>query len=116
MPTTTTIDMQTLTNYKVCIFCIRDRVVKQFHSTGPKYTTGVDGHSAIFYVNCSSGLALPRSMFYNLSMCTSTIPSEWKRSVITHVFKRGSSNDPSNYRPIASTCTASEIMEGCVKI
>ena len=45
-------------------------------------------------------------------MSTFTIPSDWKRSP---VFKNGSSNDSSNYRPIASTCITSKIMEGCIK-
>ena len=92
-----------------------DMILKLLHSTKPKYTTGVDGHPAIFNVKCSFGLSLPLSMLYNLSMSTSTIPSDWKHSVITPVFKKGSSNDPSNYHSIASTCIASKIMEGCIK-
>ena len=87
-------------------------VLKQLQSTKPEYTTGVDGHPAIFYIKCSSGLASPLSMLYNLSMSTFTIPSDWKHSVITPVFKKGSSNDPGNYRPIEFTCIASKIMEG----
>ena len=69
----------------------------------------------IFYAKCSSGLASSLSMLYNLSVSTSTIPSDWKRSLITPVFKKGSPNDPCNYRPIAPTCIASKIMEGCIK-
>ena len=67
----------------------RNMVLKQLHSTKPKYTTGVDGHPAIFYIKCSSGLASPLSMLYNLSMSTFTRPSDWKHLVITPVFKKG---------------------------
>ena len=66
-----------------------EMVLKQLHSTKPKYTIGVDGHPAIFYVKCSSGLASSLSMLYKLSMSTSTIPSDWKHSVITPVYKKG---------------------------
>ena len=54
-------------------------------------------------------------MLYNLFLSTSTIPSDRKHSVITPIFKKYSSNDPSNYRPITSTCIASKITEGCIK-
>ena len=66
-----------------------DMVLKQSHCSTPKYTIGIDGHPALFYVKCSSGLASPLSMLYNLSMSTFTIPSDWKHSVITPVFKKG---------------------------
>ena len=44
------------------MYSTRDIVLKQLHSTKPKYTTGVDGYPATFYVKCSSGLASPLSM------------------------------------------------------
>ena len=63
-----------------------DMVLKQLHSTKQTRTTGVDRHPAIFYVKCSSGLASQLSILYNLSLSTTTIPSDSKRSVITLVF------------------------------
>ena len=94
------------------MYCAHNMVLKQLHSTKPKYTTGVDEHSTIVYVKCSSRLDSPQSMLYNLSMSTSTIPSDWKHSVKNNIciFKNGSSNDHGNYRPLASTCIASKIM------
>ena len=49
-------------------------------------------------------------------MSTSATPSDWKSSIITPVFKKGSSNDPSNYRQIAFICMVSKIMGGCIKM
>ena len=43
-----------------------------------------------------------------------TLPSEWRLSIITPVFKKGSPSDPANYRPIALTCTCCKIMESII--
>ena len=32
------------------MYCANNVALKQLHSTKPKYTTGVDGHSTIVYV------------------------------------------------------------------
>ena len=34
-----------------------------------------------------------------------SLPQEWKHSILTPKFKKGNPSDPSNYRPIALTCT-----------
>ena len=45
MPTTTT-NRCTDADKLQSMYFTRDMVLKQLHSTGPKYTTGVDGHPA----------------------------------------------------------------------
>ena len=42
------------------------------------------------------------------------VPSEWKRSIICPIFKKGNASDPSNYRPISLTCCCSKIMESLI--
>ena len=42
------------------------------------------------------------------------IPSEWKHSIVTPIFKKGSPSDPSNYRPIALTCSCCKILESLI--
>jgi ribonuclease P/MRP protein subunit RPP40 len=42
------------------------------------------------------------------------LPVEWKHSVVTPKFKKGNPSLPSNYRPIALTCTACKILESII--
>ena len=39
------------------------------------------------------------------------LPSEWRHSIITPVFEKGSPSVPSNYRPISLTCFSCKISE-----
>ena len=39
------------------------------------------------------------------------IPTDWKEANIAPIFKKGSKNDPSNYRPVSLTCVCSKLME-----
>ena len=59
---------------------------------------------------------LSRTVIVNLHKFTSfmsvgKIPDEWRRAVVTPVYKGGRAGDVSNYRPISLTCVCSKIME-----
>ena len=72
---------------------------------------GPDGLPSIFYRNTASSLAFPISVMFRSLIDLHIIPDEWKLSVITPIFKKGSPTDPANYRPIALTCTFCNIFE-----
>ena len=42
------------------------------------------------------------------------LPSEWKHSIVTPIYKKGSPSAPSNYRPIALTCSCCKILESLI--
>jgi Reverse transcriptase (RNA-dependent DNA polymerase) len=44
-------------------------------------------------------------------MSVGRIPYEWRRAVVTPIYKGGLAADVSNYRPISLTCVACKIME-----
>jgi len=46
-------------------------------------------------------LAGPLSQQFNLSIQTGSLPSDWKSSNVTLIFKKGSKSSPTNYRPIS---------------
>ena len=50
----------------------------------------------------------------NLSLFSSTFPSEWKKAKVTPIFKDGDKADPSNYRPISVLPIVSKIIERAV--
>ena len=51
---------------------------------------------------------------FNLSLNLCTVPSQWKLSNITPIFKSGDSSDVSNYRPISLLSLISKLLERCI--
>ena len=47
---------------------------------------------------------------HHLAIEQGTIPSEWKKAMITPIFKKGSCTDPMNYRPISLTSIICKIL------
>ena len=60
---------------------------------------------------CRAALSTPLYLLFKKSLTTMSVPSSWKLSNITPIFKKGSHADPLNYRPISLTSVASKIME-----
>jgi len=44
-------------------------------------------------------------------MSIGQIPDAWKKAVVTPVYKKGSSSDPANYRPISQTSVFCKLKE-----
>lgn len=61
-------------------------------------------------------LVKPLTHLVNLSIRTSTFPSAWKQGIITPVFKSGSKDSMSNYRPISILPVLSKIIEKVVVV
>ena len=55
------------------------------------------------------------SSIFTLGYENNYLPVEWLRAYITPIFKKGSSTDPNNYRPIALTSTICKLMESIIK-
>ena len=56
----------------------------------------------------------PLSTLFNLSLKSGTLPTDWRSSNITPIFKKGSKHTPSNYRPVSLTCITIKILEQLV--
>ena len=80
---------------------------------------GLDGNSAmgpdnihpLFLKSCSSELAYPLCIIFKRSLCEGVVPDVWKESTVIPIFKKGSRNDPLNYRPISLTSVCCKTME-----
>lgn len=62
----------------------------------------------------SSELAYPLTKLFNLSLQSSTVPNQWKIANVTPVYKKGSANTVSNYRPISLLSVLGKCMERCI--
>nr|CAD2205465.1 unnamed protein product [Meloidogyne enterolobii] len=65
-----------------------------------------------FLKKCATPLALPLSILYENTFKTGIVPELWKTAHILPIFKKkGSVNDPKNYRPIALTSPTCRVFE-----
>ena len=97
-------------------FCCSPRLVeKAILNMKNSKSAGEDKLPISVFKNLCRPLAIPLSIIFNISMSTSLLPKEWKSATIIPVFKKGSSSDPSNYRPISLTSTSCKILESLIK-
>jgi hypothetical protein len=90
-------------------------VAKHLKHTKPASAAGPDGLPGIFWHSLHACLALPLSIIFNKSFNSGILPSCWKHSVITPVYKKGDPSLASNYRPIFLTSVACKCMESIVR-
>ena len=48
---------------------------------------------------------------FQQSLRTGTLPNDWKRALVTPIFKKGKRSDPKNYQPVSLTSAACKTME-----
>jgi len=81
----------------------------------PKTGGGPDGLVSVLLKNIAYSIADPLSILFNSSFEQSALPDIWKAAIVTPVFKKGSSSEVSNYRPISLTCIICKLMESIIK-
>ena len=91
---------------------IRKIIMKLKKSTG----AGPDGLSACFFKHTVSSLLFPLSTLFRSIVDLHELPSEWKKAVISPIFKNGNPSDLGNYRPIALTCICCKLLESIIVI
>ena len=64
-----------------------------------------------FFSNNAARVAHPLQLLYKASLKTVEIPIDLKRAIITPIYKGGSRNLPSEYRPVALTSYLIKILE-----
>ena len=91
-------------------FSIAD-VEKTLISLDPSSSSGPDMIHPLLLKSCSSAISLPLYLLFHKSLISMSVPSLWKYSSISPIFKKGSHADPLNYRPISLTSICSKTME-----
>ena len=85
------------------------------HSTlsnlDPNSAMGQDGLHPALLKACAATLCTPLLMIYRQSLLEGALPSAWKSSLVVPIFKKGSRNDPMNYRPVSLTSVSCKSLE-----
>lgn len=88
-----------------------DEVVSKISSLREKKSVDPDGLSSYFVKNCINSIVKPLHLLYNKSLILGHMPTIWKKTFITPVYKAGNKQDVLNYRPIAIIGTISKIFD-----
>ena len=86
----------------------------QLKSLKRKKAIGLDQLPSSLLKDSANEIAIPLAHIINLSLNSTSIPTSWKRAKVIPVFKNGSAEDVSNYRPISVLPILSKIMERAV--
>ena len=93
-----------------CTYYIR----KILQDLDPSKAAGPDLIPAKFLKLFANKLSPCLLLIYKSSLEQETVPSVWKKALITPVHKKGSRTDPSNYQPISLTCIPCKVLEHIV--
>ena len=86
---------------------VREALLKIDHNS----SMGSDGIHPMLLKECASVLAEPLATIFNKSIKDGCVPSRWKTSIVTPIFKKGVRYDPLNYRPISINSVCGKELE-----
>lgn len=92
-----------------------DCIINKLKNLNVNKSGGVDEIPSRFLYETARTIYLPLYMIFCESMSSGRVPSDWRKSNVTPIFKQGDKTDPNNYRPISLTCHISKLMESIIK-
>ena len=54
-------------------------------------------------------------LIFETSLRKSEVPQDWKKAIVTPVYKKGAKSDPKNYRPVSLTSIPCKLLEHIIK-
>ena len=98
------------------ISCSSEDVRQLPNSLPSKTAAGPDGISSQMLKIAAGTIAPQLSALFNLSLSTGMVPTAWKLSNVTPVYKAGDPSLATNYRPISLLSLPSKLLERIVHI
>jgi hypothetical protein len=90
---------------------VKDKLTK----LKPNKTPGLDNiHPRILLEACEV-LSHPLAVLMNKTLKNNEVPQDWKKAIVSPIFKKGSKSTPGNYRPVSLTCVICKINESIIK-
>ena len=87
---------------------------KELLKLNPSKSTGLDEIPARFIRDGASVLKIPITFIVNLSLSSGKVPDDMKVARVKPLYKKNSSLEAGNYRPVSILSIVSKILEKCV--
>ena len=89
-------------------------IVKSVNNLKGSLSRTPDNIPAYFFKEIASSILPILAHLFNLLLSTGSIPSQWKKAIITPIYKKGSHDSLSNYKPISLTSVMCRILENII--
>ena len=91
-----------------------DQIVLTVNDMKNKQSHGNDGITTRFLKDSLSVLTFYITIIVNTSIVTGKIPKKWKHAIVCPLYKKGDTDDRSNFRPISLLPVLSKVLEKVV--
>ena len=92
-----------------------NQILKLLVTQSSKMSAGPDGLPPILFRKLAHCLSSPLCILFQKLFDLGELPSVWKLATVIPIFKKGSTANIENYRPISLTCVASKLYESILK-
>ena len=92
-----------------------DMVLKELKSLDPNKSIGPDDIHPLLVKELATVISHPITLLFKKTLTTGCIPVDWKKAVVSPIYKKGPKNIAENYRPISLTSILCKIMEKFVR-
>jgi len=82
----------------------------------PKLTNDPNGYCNYVLKQIIPAITVPVCQMFHSFMSVGKVPSDWKTAIIMPLYKKGSSSQVANYRPISLTSVFSKLMERMISV
>ena len=86
-------------------------ILMAIHNLADKLSYTPDGIPSYFLKRIVCAILPFLTHLFNISLSLATVPSQWRSAIVIPIFKKGSRNLVSNYRPISLTCCLCRVLE-----
>ena len=90
-------------------------VEKKLRNLKLNKAAGMDGIHTNILKALSEEMSLPLCMIFKKSLDQGVVPFDWRAANVVPLYKKGSKNIPSNYRPVSLTSVVCKILESIIK-
>ena len=101
--------------YTTDLIITREAVENKLSKLNPSKAMGPDHIPNVILKTLAKELSLPISIIFNKSISEGCVPEDWRMAEVTAIFKKGSRNDPGNYRPVSLTSVLCKVLESFVR-
>jgi len=100
-----------LKEIKIESFMVFNKLIKLKEGKAP----GDDGLVPLFLKKVASEICYPLADIFNSSLEEGVVPLDWRIANVTPIYKKGSRQDPGNYRPICLTSQIGKLLESIIR-